>query len=220
MPVAASRVMDFLEKHEFCVVERNEIASAAFGILRRSLRRISLILRESEDQDSLEISGRVKALLSECLTVPVPFDRSISDAMTYLLGDSAVVRVRWGSDISILYDSALHAAEDLASIGNPVREKLHAVIRELKVQERKFKIYCHRVARTHFESIFDAQPELLNLENAFLHSVRDYREAMPFDVLIKVGPLRTRGWGSAPDALVTAPRFKTLVQIVWAGCSE
>jgi hypothetical protein len=50
--------------------------------------------------------------------------------------------------------------------------------------------------------------------------VRDYREAAPFDVLIKVGPLRAHGWGSAPDAILSAPRFQTLVQIVWAGCGD
>jgi len=42
----------------------------------------------------------------------------------------------------------------------------------------------------------------------------------PFEVLIKMGPLRSKGWGSAPDAIVSAPRFGTLVQIVWAGCAD
>lgn len=35
-----------------------------------------------------------------------------------------------------------------------------------------------------------------------------------------MGPLRSRGWGSAPDALLSAPRFGTLVQIVWSGCAD
>ena len=34
---------------------------------------------------------------------------------------------------------------------------------------------------------------------------------------MKVGPLRARGWRSAPDAIVTAPRFRTLAQLVWSG---
>jgi hypothetical protein len=54
----------------------------------------------------------------------------------------------------------------------------------------------------------------------FLHSVKDYREAPPFDVLLKVGPLRSKGWGSAPDAIVSAPRFGKMVQIVWSGCGD
>jgi hypothetical protein len=56
--------------------------------------------------------------------------------------------------------------------------------------------------------------------DCFLHSVKDYRESAPFDVLIKVGPLRSKGWGAAPDAILTAPRFATLIQIVWAGCAD
>ena len=49
---------------------------------------------------------------------------------------------------------------------------------------------------------------------------KDYREVEPFDVLVKVGPLRSKGWGSAPDATLSAPRFAKMVQIVWSGCGD
>ena len=42
----------------------------------------------------------------------------------------------------------------------------------------------------------------------------------PCDALVKCGPLRARGWGSAPDALLNAPRFGTLVQVVWFGSDD
>jgi hypothetical protein len=35
-----------------------------------------------------------------------------------------------------------------------------------------------------------------------------------------MGPLRSRGWGSAPDALLSAPRFESLIQFVWTGCVD
>jgi hypothetical protein len=35
-----------------------------------------------------------------------------------------------------------------------------------------------------------------------------------------VGPLRSRGWGSAPDAILSAPRFGTLIQVVWTGSAD
>jgi len=35
-----------------------------------------------------------------------------------------------------------------------------------------------------------------------------------------VGPLRSKGWGSAPDAILSAPRFARLIQIVWSGCGD
>jgi len=220
MPVVASRVFDFLDKQEAGTVERHEIASAVFGILRRSLRQIVLKLRDADEEEALEISDRLRALLSEWLTVPVPFDNSMRDAVAVLLGEAEAVQARWGSDIRALYDTALRAAEGLPSIENPVRETLRAVICELRSQERTFKVYCHRRARLHFESLFVPHGDSPLSGVAFLHSVRDYRETEPFDALIKVGPLRTRGWGSAPDALLTAPRFGTLVQVVWSGCSD
>ena len=58
------------------------------------------------------------------------------------------------------------------------------------------------------------------LESDFLSSVREYREAGMFDTLVKMGPLRAWGWGSAPDAIVTAPRFQNLVQLVWSGTAD
>ena len=211
MPVTASQVFEFLERQEACTVERHEFALAAFGTLRRSLRHIVLKLRESDAPEALEVSDHLRGVLSEWLTVPVPFDRSMLDAVVCQLGGAEAVQARWGSDIRTLYDTAVYAAEDLTSLENPIREELRAVIRDLLSQGRTFRIYCHRRARSHFESLLVLSGELPIPENAFLHSVREYRETKPFDVLIKVGPLRTRGWGSAPDALLTAPRFGTLV---------
>ena len=220
MPVAASQVFEFLERQKVGTVERHEIASAAFGMLRRSLRQMALKLCDSDDQEALRVSNRLRVLLCEWLTVPIPFDISMLSSVEDLLGGVEALHQRWGSDLGELYETALRAAEDLPSLENPVREKLRRVILELQSQERTFKIYCHRRARPHFESLFASGEHYEFSESAFLHSLRDYCETRPFDVLIKVGPLRIRGWGSAPDALLTAPRFGTLFQIVWSGCSD
>ena len=220
MPVAASQIFEFLERQKVGTVDRHEIASATFGTLRRSLRQIALKLCDSDDQEALPVSNRLRVLLCEWLTVPVPFDRSMLSAVEDLLGGAEAVHARWGSDTGALHDLALRAAEDLPSIENPVREKLRTVILKHRSQERIFKVYCHRQARQHFESLFAPTEDSPLSEGTFLHSLRDYCETGPFDVLIKVGPLRIRGWGSAPDALLTAPRFGTLFQIVWSGCSD
>ena len=171
-------------------------------------------------RQTLDISDRLRALLSEWLTVPIPFDRSVRGAVSDVLGQAETVQGRWGADIRKLYETALRSADDISSAENPLREKLRSVLGELLAQEQTFKIYCHRRARPYFESILIFQGKSSLLENAFLHSVRDYRETEPFDVLIKIGPFRIRGWGSAPDALITAPRFGTIIQIVWAGCGD
>lgn len=220
MPIRTSQVFDFLERHETGIIERYEVSSAVFGLLRRSLRQIVLKLRDSDDQEALTASDRLRALLSEWLTAPVPFDRTMLDAEIDILGQAETVEARWGSDIRTLYEMSTRAAAELPSNENPVRLKLRTVILDLRSQGRTFKVYCHRRARQHFDSLLFSADDAPIPDNAFLHSVRDYRDAGLFDVLLKVGPLRTRGWGSAPDAVLTAPRFSTLVQVVWSGCSD
>jgi hypothetical protein len=219
MPVTASEVFDFLESHDSgLIIHRTEIASESFGSLRRSLRQIILILRDSDD-DAQEVSQRVRALLSEWLTVPVPFSL-IRDALISALGTSESVGVRWGSDVHTLYDSALRAAEELFLSENPVRQRLRDVLQESRSHGGRFKIFCHRRARPHFESLYPLSAGTPFGDGTFLHSVSEYLNAELFDVLIKVGPLRSGGWGSAPDALLTSPRFASLVQLVWSGCRD
>jgi hypothetical protein len=219
MPATATQVFDFIEGHPSFPTERHEISLAAFGALRRSLRTIVVNLREGGDYEAADVADRLRSLLSEWLTVPVPFDGSMLAALQ-AFGDPAGVEVRWGRDIRIAFDTALSAAQSLQLVENPVRTRLQAVIRELRASGRSFRIYCHRTARPHFDSLFVGPSETPLPDAAFLHSPPDYREAETFDTLIKIGPLRSWGWGSAPDAIKAAPRFATLVQIVWAGCED
>ena len=218
MSATASEIFEFLNLNKTWVIERHEIASPSFGNLRRSLRSIFMRLRESDDQESHELSGRLRMWLSEWLTVPIPFDSVIYDAL-HTIGDISGARARWGAEVGASYEAALQAAKDLSLLENPVRSDLRSVIGNLRTEKQSFKIYCHRRARPHFDSLFGGTDVPLDL-SMFLHSHRDYGETKPFDALIKVGPLRSRGWGSAPDALVTAPRFAKLIQFVWSGCGD
>jgi hypothetical protein len=220
MPVAASQILDFLEQQESFTIKRHEIALAEFGMLRRSLRQIVLKLRESDDNEALRMAEALRALISEWLTTPVTFDRSMGNYLTDILGDPSAFESRWGRDIATLYETARHAAAKVQVVENPMRRKLIEIIQKLRTEGLRFMIYCHRRARPHFESVFASVEDLFVLDDIFLHSVREYRDSSTFDVLIKTGPLRSRGWGSAPDALVTAPRFSTLELIVWSGCAD
>ncbi len=219
MEVCASRIFDFLDQHQTCVVERREVALKGFSVLRRNLRFILTSLHEGDDHEQHDVSDRLRMLLSEWLTVPIQFDATILSSIQTILGSSETIGSKWGNNIRSAYDEAIKAARALVLTDNPVRVDLQTVIREVTNQGRTFRIYCHRRARPHFESLAEPGDSPLN-DGTFLHSVTDYRQAEPFDVLIKVGPLRSRGWGSAPDALLTAPRFATLIQIVWSGCGD
>jgi hypothetical protein len=214
--VTASQVFSFLEQHRTCSIEKHEIRSAVFSVLRRSIRLIVLRLTEDGDDESRETADRLRRLLSEWLTVPVSFDGSLLESVA-TLGDSEAVERRWGHEIRTAYDDACAAARMFQRVENPARTEVRDAVRQLRSSGTAWRIYCHRRARPHFESIF-ADDQLS--PEAFLHSVKDYRDVAPFDVLIKVGPLRSKGWGSAPDAILSAPRFAKMVQIVWSGCGD
>lgn len=216
MSVTASEVFDFIEQHPVIAIERNEINSAAFAQLRRNLRAILIHLADSEDAQAREICGLIRGALSEWLTVPVPFGKAITEILETL--GTPITMARWGGDVRNAYEAAVRAVSQLPKT-SPLRDKLFSKIAELLREKCAFKIYCHRRARPHFDSLFDHTDTALT-DDLFLHSVTDYRETETFEVLVKVGPLRSRGWGAAPDALFTAPKFTTLAQFVWAGCSD
>lgn len=216
MTVSASQVFDFLERHRGCMIERREVYSAVFGGLRRSLRSIAVRIGEADEGETGAIADRLRLILSEWLTTPILFDGALLEALVSL-GDAEAVETRWGCDVRAAYEAACAAALTIQSIENPMRAHLSETLRELTAAGRSWRIYCHKRARTHFESL---SKDASLFQDCFLHSIKDYRDAVPFDVLVKVGPLRSRGWSAAPDAIISAPRFTTMIQVVWSGCAD
>ena len=216
MIVTATQLLEFIDRHPRCLIEKYEIHSAVFGHLRKGIRRIVTRLSEGDDADSEEVADSLRMFLSEWLTVPVRFDGALHESVA-ALGDASSVETRWGREVRVAYDLACSSASAIQQIENPARSQIREIVRQLRSRNATWRIYCHRRARAHFESIFEFEP--LG-ENYFLHSVKDYRESATFEVLIKMGPLRSKGWGAAPDAILTASRFETLLQIVWAGCAD
>lgn len=219
MTVPVSILFDFIDSQSSFEIERHVVESTAFGDLRRSLRLLIIEFCEIEQPETIEIAGQLRSVLFELLTVPVIFDDSIIQVLQ-IMGDSQAIEARWGTSIRDLYERAFQSSEELKNFENPVRVKLKDIIKDLIEIEMEFRIFCHKRARKYFESLSDS-PEGINLpDKVFIHSLAEYREVEPFPALLKVGPLRSRGWGAIPDAVVTAPRFSSLVQVVWSGCRD
>lgn len=172
-------------------------------------------LLEEGDEEGLQLSGRLRSLLSRWLTTPVEFDHKLLESLE-VIGSGAGFETRWGLQIAKAYKDACRAARELAGAPNPLREKLAEVVEEFVRAGGGLRIYCHRSSLPDFQSLFQELVE----NDLFLHSPRDYRESDTFETLVKVGPLRSRGWGAVPDAVLTAPRFSRLVQFVWTGCQD
>jgi hypothetical protein len=218
MATTPSEIFAFLHQNGRFAIERHEISSAAFAALRQGIRRMFQYLLEEGEPDALEAAGRLRSQLSGWLTVPFPFDGEFLASLN-VLGSPTEVGARWGSDVRNNYEIARQAAEELQRGENPARTCLRLQIRELQKANLHFKIYCHRTARPTFDSLMTPHEAPLGSDH-FLHSVSDYRGAPVFDTLLKVGPLRSWGWGSIPDAITSAPRYGRLVQVVWRGCGD
>ena len=212
MPVTASVIFDFVQQHPVCMINRCEVDSPEFGLLRRSVRQIVVRLKESGDPEAMDLSDSLRNLLSGWLTVPIKFDEPTFVQLSRTVGPIERASARWGRDIGDLYRTAMECAHELTGKPNPLRERLGEIIADAKSRKVVYRIYCHRAAADHFLEFADTQE--------LLHSAAGYRDALPFDLMIKVGPLRSRGWGSAPDAILSAPRYSTLAQLVWAGCGD
>jgi hypothetical protein len=219
MTVKATDVFAFLSRNENYSIERTEFVDDRFNVIRRSLRLIAIELQDGGDPEGVAMSLAVRGHLMELLTAPVQFESGLAPIFD-LLGDVKTAAGRWGTSIGGWHRDAVSAATTLSGEENPMRIYLRNAIRSFAL-EFDLRIYCHRSARKHFESLFTAEEiAVLFRTETFLHTARDYRESQLFDVLIKAGPLRSRGWGCVPDAIITAPRFETLLNPVWSGCID
>lgn len=219
MPVIVSSLFDFIQERSSGIIERYEIGSTAFSDVRRRIRSMIFLFHESDDPEAREIAYRLRSVISKWLTVPVRFDNEISLVLKDM-GNPDEVGLRWGRDISSLHKDACLASNQLEELENPLRTELVRIITALHEDRRTFRVYCHRRSREHFESVMESSGVIPIPQGAFIHSVSEYNRTQIFDVLVKVGPLRSRGWGAVPDAILTAPRFKTIFQLVWSGCSD
>ena len=220
MAVSASSVFQRLAASQVLTIDRTEVASSAFANMRRSLRKIIITLQDAEDLVSMDVVDGLRPLFSEWLTVPTAFDGSMTEALKGLFGTPEEVGGRWGANVGAAYDLALQSADFLALTGNPLREALRAAVHDTTNRGQQLRIFCHRRAQAQFASLFPADSAAKLSDDVFLSSVVDYRDTEPFDVLFKVGPLRAHGWGAVPDAIITAPRFHTLMQFVWRGSRD
>jgi hypothetical protein len=216
--VPATEVFEFLERQRQFAHKRLEFVHEQFDSFRRAIRALTVRLYECEEQGR-ETAIRLGATLCEALTVPIAFS-SLPKALFEVGGRLESFGYRFGSQLAELYDHALVSADNLSGLENPLRLNIGKCIADRQSAGESFKIFCHRRAKAHFESLLSEQAQPSLPDHVFLHSARDYRDTTPFQVILKVGPLRSAGWSMAPDALLSAPRFEMMLQFVWNGCVD
>jgi hypothetical protein len=219
MTLAATELFDYFSHHPTMRIQREVFACAPFARTRRALRHIVEELQDLHEDDARELSTTLQVALLEWLTTPKPFEADVHETLSSL-GGSSRIEGRWGRRVADYIEEALLSIEALISADNPLRVAVTQSMAALRLEGRTFRVYCHRTAIDHFQAAL-REAGMAPIDAAhFLHSVVDYRESDLFDVLIKVGPLRARGWGAAPDAILTAPRFTELRLFVWNGSTD
>jgi len=220
MSVSASEIFKFLEQNPVGLLNRVELIDSRFDLLRHQLSKLIVELFEVDDHKSNEIASRFRALLSVWLTAPVNFDDDLSqDLKSILPWSNTEVTARWGRDCSLIFSSVLEIAGSLAGQSNPMRAAVLNALMNLSPED-EFRIYCHRADQRHYASIQWSDGRSVLRPEHFLSTATSYRDLRPVDLLIRCGPLKSRGWNRTPDAVLTAPRQINVTQIVWRGCSD
>jgi hypothetical protein len=83
---------------------------------------------------------------------------------------------------------------------------LQTLVEEL---DADLRFYCHR-------SAVDAYLALGASDDQAIVTPDAYRKSGVFDALMKVGPIRSIGFGRMPESIIASPRFTSLRQIAWA----
>lgn len=213
MSVPASSVFAFTESLTECEVVRHEFRSGPFSALRRSIR---FFVRCCQDDESFSSTARSLHLsLVNWLSCPVNFSEFDATALQRVGTPEEVLR-RWGDGAVEALDTAHRALTELRERENPVRSAVVAALAEHAACSKSVRIYCHPKCRDHFVAL----PGWVGGSHGFIHNWRGYRDVVPFDALIYVGPLRARGIVSLPPAVLNAPRQRTVLQFVWAGLDD
>lgn len=219
MPVTPTQLFQFLEKMDGLIVERHEFQDPCFNWLRSGIGHCLRQLSQSEDDDAAELSRRLKSLLYTWLATPVEFDADFLKSLT-AEGDAQQLWQRWQIPFGDCIKAAEALAGNVAAFPNPLRDMVRTALTDLRQQNKSFKIYCWKAALPSFSSIFAGLGDEALSDSLFIHSLAAYRQAELFDVLIKVGPLRSKGICQLPDSVLSAPKFHKLIQFVWSGCND
>lgn len=135
------------------------------------------------------------------------------------LGTTASVAAQWGDNTAHQFRQAVDAGVRLIEGPNYLRSQVRELLEgSLAENHADVRMFCHRADRPD-EGFLESVGSCTSSFD-LLHTLPEYARSEPFDVLLKVGPLRAMGRGKLPDAVLIAPKFAHLIQVVLAGVSD
>jgi hypothetical protein len=219
MRIPMTTLIDFATRDGQHHIDRYEVHCADFVRFRHSVMRVITNLNDADHATAKEYADQLRSIMSNWLTSPLVFDDSFARLFEDM-GQLETIRRQWGNVIHDAVGDSVEALVKLQINPNPLRMFLASQLYGLVSENVQFRIYCHHRSRIHFESIFAELSEKQPSNDLFICSTASYRALEPSEVLVKVGPFRSKGWGAVPDALLTAPRSRSILQILWSGSKD
>lgn len=194
------------DKDQF-VRNRVEVVCPAYGQFRSAGRELQRQLLAREEEAAIVLLDSVHTILGEVATVPSEFDAPLISRAGMVGGGVSRMRGAWGAECASALEEFVERTRQMCAAGSALQ---NAVVQALLDDiDADLRFFCHRTSIDAFLALG------ARLEQAIV-TPDSYRRAGIFDVLLKVGPLRSFGYGRTPEALLTAPRFKRLQQVTWA----
>lgn len=201
-----SAIFDLWQSMPLFKREQIRVACPAFNCLRRDLNLLTRALIEIETDDAARVALDFLEIRREMECRPASFDKNWMDRVNSLAGGRSSFRMRWGERLSSLHDDMVKSGEALLRSGNALSQVFASRTKQLR---GKTSIWCHRTA-------IDLLCDTVGSEFHLMHSLPGYRESSIFDNLVVLGGLRKYGSGRVPEAVLLAPHFFHLVQVMWS----
>jgi hypothetical protein len=218
LPISTTERLQFLESYP-PVQELYIGDSPLFSAIRYHMRTLYSALYEPEgDTHRNEVALLLRFEMLKWLTSPLMPDVSLF--LRCGLADDRRTRRQWGEGVAqtvgLLKDLITCYAEE----GSVLNEAFVRLFIDLagEYEEDRIKIWCHYKERDLFRDLLEGLAELN--DRAFFGTLAEYRKGPPADALIRFGPLRTHGFGKAPESLITSPSYRRMVRLVWTGLPD
>lgn len=218
MPVPTTARFQFLESNP-PVQELYIGESLLFSAIRHHMRALFSALYQPED-DAYQNESALMLRFEMQKWLMSPLMPDIGLFLRCGLADDGSTRRQWGGQaaqtVELLKDLITRYAEE-GSVLNTEFVRLFVDLAGEYAEDR-IKIWCHPRERDLFRDLLEGLTELD--DGAFVSTLAEYRNSSPTDVLIRFGPLRTRGFGNVPEALITSPSYRRLVRLIWTGLAD
>lgn len=210
--------MEFLASPVRFEIKKIHISYHPVNQLRKSLRIIAYNLDYEDEQQKKLFSG-IFGIISSLQLSPVIFDEKFYEIIESLFPIDSNIEAIWGNEIHENLKLAKAIAYDLMGELNPMIIRLIESAKMANNSGCKYKISASSKDAELIVHIL--QTEGLNFSREdIICSQAEYARSGLLDTLIRLGPLHSFGVGSAPSGILSAPRYKSIVQLLWDGTPD